>query len=96
MGMSTHVTGFKQPNDKFHQMFEVWEACKKAKVPVPLIVEKFFNGEPPDPAGVTIDEDALVKSGAIKCWSDDGADGFELHIDKLDSDIKIVRFFNAW
>ncbi len=52
MSMSTHIVGFRPPNEKWKQMKAVYDACVKAEIDAPSEVRKFFNDEPPDPEGV--------------------------------------------
>lgn len=89
MGMSTHVVGFRPPDEKWKKMKAVWDACKVAKTEIPESVVDFFNGETPDPAGVEVE----IKA---KDWSMDSASGYEIDLDKLPKDIKTIRFYNSW
>lgn len=93
MGMSTHVVGFKPADEKFIKMREVYNACNAAGVAVPREVEKFFEHEPPPEAelGVRVDITAAVKK-----WQGNSASGYELDLSKLDPDVRVVRFYNAW
>lgn len=92
MSMSTHVVGFKPPDDKWKAMKAVYDACVAAGVVVPEDVQNFFGWTPPDEAGVEVDERKLP----LKEWKDRSRQGFELDVTKLDPDIKIVRFYNSW
>jgi hypothetical protein len=57
--MSTYVIGFRPPDAKWLKMKEVYDACEAAGISIPDEVDDFFNGEPPDEAGVRVDlEDA--------------------------------------
>ena len=96
MGMSTHVVGFVPPDAKWKQMKQVWDACEAGGVKIPDEVQKFFNYETPDENGVEIRESDLEKCGAVTEWGDDGRAGYEIHIDKLPTDVKIVRVYNSW
>jgi hypothetical protein len=98
MGMSTHVQGFKPPDEKWEKMRAVWLACEAAGVGFPEPVAKFFDGEPPDPAGVEVEESELRKSGAVTDWNDGriGAEGFEVDVRKLPADVTVLRFYNSW
>lgn len=96
MGMSTYVQGFKPADAKWKRMKAVYDACEEAKVAVPDEVDDFFNGEPPDPAGVEVDEHQLKKCGAAKDWRDDSREGIEIDITKLPKDITVLRFVNSW
>ncbi len=90
MSMSTWAVGIKPPDDKWKEMKVVWDACEKAGVEKPVEVDSYFNDEPPDEAGVIVEVDTTE-------W-DDGemSSGLEVHLDKIDKDIKIIRFVNSW
>jgi hypothetical protein len=47
MGMSTHVVGFKPPDEKWRKMKAVWDACEAAGTDPPAAVSKFFEGDVP-------------------------------------------------
>jgi len=98
MSMSTHVVGFRPPDEKWKKMKAVWEACKKADMDPPEEVQDFFEYEGPDDQGVEVREEALRKAGAISQWEDkDGsASGYEIDVTKLPKDVKIVRVYNSW
>jgi hypothetical protein len=93
MSMSTHVVGFRPPDDRWQQMKAVWDAAKVAGIPVPDAVEDFFEGEPPDPAGVTVE---LRNTSALREWKNDYAQGFELDVRQLPPEVHVVRFYNSW
>lgn len=98
MGMSTHVVAFKPPGEKWRQMKAVWDACAAAGVTPPDVVYRYFEDDEPDPAGVEIDQDALVSAGALRKWHDErnANSGFELDVAKLPQDVTVVRFYNGW
>ena len=89
--MSTHIVGFKAPDEKWKAMKAIWDACENAGIDVPGEVEKYFGGEPPDERGVEVDldEDALE-------WSDDSCSGYEIDVKKIPKDVTHIRFYNAW
>lgn len=98
MGMSTSIVGFRPPDEKWMAMKTVYDACIKAKVPVPDEVEDFFNGDPPDKQGVKVnlEDTAKAKIGAVTPWRDDSREGFEVNVTKLPKDVTIIRFYNSW
>lgn len=96
MGMSTHVVGFKPPDDKWEAMKEVWVACAAARVDLPEEVEKLFGGEPPDPEGVEVSEDELRNIGAVRRWEGESSVGVEIAVSLLPKDVTVIRFYNAW
>ncbi len=95
MSMSTSVVGFVPPDKKFKKMLAVYEACELAGVEIPKEVDTFFNGEIPDPSGVVISLSG-GEHPAVTAWNDDISEGFEVELDKLPKDIKVLRFYNSW
>lgn len=96
MGMSTHVVGFKPPDEKWKKMKDVWDACCKANVKIPTSVSDFFGGEPPDANGVVVDEKVLQDCGAVREYRGDAEDGFDLFVEHIPKDVKIVRVCNSY
>lgn len=96
MGMSTHVVGFKPPDEKWKKMKSAWDACRAANVVPPGEVMDFFNHEPPDDSGVEVSPTALKKTGAVTEWSNDHASGYEVDVKKLPADVTVIRFYNSW
>lgn len=95
MSMSTRIIGFKPPDDIFRKMKVIWDSCKEADIEVPKEVEKYFEGETPDDAGVQVNLDPR-NCKCTKEYSEDMASGYEVDITKLPKDIKIIRFVNSW
>jgi hypothetical protein len=96
MGMSTHVVGFKPPDEKWQKMFAALQACAAAGVDVPDEVERFFEYDEPDPTGVRVPEKTLIAAGAVAEWSDQYRQGFEINVAKLPKDVTVVRVYNSW
>ncbi len=96
MGMSTHVIGFKPPDEKWKKMKAIYDSCNAAGVSVPREVYEFFNNDTPTEEGVAVSEKDLVKAGAVKAYRDDMKDGYDIFTDKLDPDIKIIRVYNSY
>lgn len=99
MGMSTFVVGIKPPDDHWRRMKAAWDACEEAGIEPPQSILDFFEGEKPDPAGVTIDLlhfERLEPHSSVKEWSDDYGKGYEVHVKDLPPDVTILRFYNAW
>lgn len=86
MSRSLSVIGFMPPDETWQKMKEVWDACKAAKIQVPEEIQKFFNYNPPDPAGVEIE----IPS---RPWNTEWATGVEIELDKVPKHVKIIRFF---
>lgn len=94
MGMSTHVVGFRRPDDKkFQKYAEIWKSCVEAGVGVPEEVFDYFDGEEPDENGVEV---RIQGTEAVKLFDRDYYDGFEVDITKLPEDVKIIRFYNSY
>ncbi len=96
MSMSTHVIAFKPADEKWHAMKAVWDACKKAKIPVPPEVEDYFDHTEPDPQGVRVDSDVLATYRCVKEYRGEMEEGLEVDITNLPADVKIIRFVNSY
>jgi hypothetical protein len=92
--MTTIVIGIKPADEKWEQMKAVFDACVLAKVDIPDEVEMYFNGDAPDPSGIKVYEKSLGE--AVKKYEKYPYLGYEVYIDKLPKDIKIIRFTNSW
>jgi hypothetical protein len=93
MGMSTHVVGFKPPDDKWKKMKAVYDACRAASVRPPKDVEDFFCDCPPDNRGVEV---TIERTACASEYNDSGRQGFEIDIKKLPADVTIIRFYNSY
>jgi hypothetical protein len=96
MSMSTHVVGFKPPDETWKKMKAVWDACTEAGIEAPEEVRGFFPGEEPTDSGVEVDQEDLIYAGAIEKWSANWREGFEIIVEKIPPDVKIIRVYNAW
>lgn len=95
MGMSSHVVAIRPPDERWRQMRAVWDACTAAGIDPPSEVEEFFDGERPDSEGVVIDL-RHPRSDAVREWRNDHSEGYEVLLDQLPPDVKILRFYNSW
>ncbi len=95
MSMSTSVTGFRPPDEKWKRMKAVYDACKLAAVALPDDVQVFFNWEPPDESGVEV-ELKDPKLGCVKEYREDSGHGYEVDTTKLPRGVNIIRFWNSW
>lgn len=93
MSMSTSITGFKPPDEKWKKMKAIWDACEEAGVSPPEAVDKFFNRVPPDDSGVEVRIDDTV---CCRRCNGEMRTGFEVLLDKIPKDVKIIRFWNTW
>ncbi len=96
MGMSTHVVGFKPPDERWQQMKAVWDACVVAKLGPPDYVMKFFNYTTPDANGVEISETMLVKCNAVNEWREESREGYEIVVANIPPDVKVIRVYNSY
>lgn len=96
MSMSTHVVGFKPPDEKWKRMKAAYDACVAAGLGPPQEVWDFFNGEAPDEGGVVVPEEQLESCGAIREYSAESCGGYEILIDKLPEGVKVVRVYNSF
>lgn len=91
--METRVVGIKPPDEKWKAMKKVWDACSEAGVEPPVEVLEFFGDEDPDDAGVVV---GLGDHSCVKEYRAEMQQGFEIVIDALPKDVKIIRFYNSW
>lgn len=89
MGMSLHVVGFAEPDEKWRQMKAVYDACAAASIQVPAEVIRFFGGAAPDDAGKEI-------SIPEREWRGNSAEGIEISLADIPPAVKTLRFFAAW
>jgi len=93
MGMSSHVVGFKPPDDKWKKMKKVWDACVSAGISIPEDVMEFFNHEAPDDRGVGVEIEEL---DCVREYREEGHQGFEVTVRELPKDVTVIRFYNAF
>lgn len=89
MSMSSHVVGIIPADSKFKEYKLIYDSCLKNNIAIPKEVEEFFNDEPPDEKGVLIDLE-------VTNWSSESSEGFELDVNSIPKDVKIIRFFNSY
>ena len=92
MGMSTHVVGFRHPDDTWKAMLQAYVSCEKAGVEIPEPVLKFFGYE--DPRGLSGKEVNLGK--ALKKYTAEEREGFEIDLTRVPEGVRYIRFYNAW
>lgn len=96
MSMSTNVIGIKLPDDKWIKMKAVWDACIIADVAAPDEVFEYFNHEEPDEKGVVVDLHNYENKQCVKKYETENQSGYEVNIEELPPDVKIIRFVNSW
>jgi hypothetical protein len=84
-----YVKGFKPPDEKWKEMKQVYDACRKAKIDPPKEVEKFFNYETPDNRGVEVE----IKTTE---WGEEMREGFEIKMEDIPKDVKVLRFYASY
>jgi len=93
MGMSTHVVGFVEPDEDYKAKVAAWKACKKAKITAPPELERLFDGNEPQDAGMEVNIEAATRRY-------DGGhrerEGYDVDVTALPQGVKIVRFYNSW
>ena len=87
--MSTHVKGFRPPDQKFKDLKSAWDACKRANIGIPKEIGQFFDWEEPDVRGVEV-------KIPTQEWKDDYGEGYEIEVAKIPKDVKFIRFYNTW
>lgn len=93
MSMSTHVVGFRPPDEKWQKMKRAYYACQVAGVLIPSSITDFFDGVEPDPLGVEV---GILGHPCVSEYQKDGREGYEVDITILPPDVKIIRFYNSW
>lgn len=95
MSVSTHVVGFKPPDDTWKKMKAVWDSCEAAGIRIPKEVCEYFNDTTPDDSGVVI---TLEKHPCCKKYNNtnQAEEGIEITLSDLPKDVKIIRFYYSW
>lgn len=95
MGMSTHITAFRDMDSNFKQMLEIKLFCDSRKVSYPKEVTDFFGSL------VCENEEYLIESFTemkvpTRSYSSDGRKGFEIDVKDIPKEVKTIRFYNSW
>lgn len=91
---SLNIKGIHPRTEEWEQMNAVYQACLRAKVPIPDRVQEFFDWRMPDEKGVVIDLDL---NPAVEQYSDgEGQEGFDVELAKLPKHITHIRFYLHW
>jgi len=92
MSMTTYVVGYKPADSKWNKFKKLWDQCVEAGVTPPQEVIDYFDDEyPGDKPGMEVD----VSKAAEEYFTDD-VSGYEVNIDKLPKDVKIIRFIISY
>jgi len=92
--MTTHIVGIVPPDETWKRMKAVWDSCTIAKVEIPKAVLEFFNHVAPDDKGVLIPLDK--HSSITEYYNETARQGYEVWLEYLPVDIKVLRFYNSW
>jgi hypothetical protein len=98
MHMDTFVVAFRPPDEEYFRMKALYEesmavasnSCSQPDLPDDVIKCFCCMGEPDD-AGAEV-----VLGDALQEWEGFMSEGYEIHIDKLPKDVRVVRFINSW
>lgn len=99
MGMSTHIVGFRPPDEKWEKMKAAYRACIDAGIDPPDEVDNFFqDNDPNGPGGEIrlIDRGDNPKVEGVRKYSTDGSSGYEVDLERLPKNIRYIRFYNSW
>lgn len=84
------IMGFVPPDGEYRKMAAVWKSCEDAGVPIPDEVSKYFRHEPPTGIGFEVN---LETDRCCSEYKEDMIDGFEIDVDKIPENIKIIRVY---
>lgn len=94
MGMSTHIVGYRPADDQWEKMKAIYDLCEETGIEIPHKVNKFFDYEPPgDKPGVEVE---IEEHESVSKWSGNGRSGYEIDVELLPKDIKVIRVYNSW
>jgi len=97
MSVSMHVYAIKPADEDYRRKAEAYRACRAAGVRIPDQLSMFFNGEEPDPTGMTQQlDDSRNAHPSCATYRRDGEDGFEIDIAKLPEGTRFIRFYCSW
>jgi hypothetical protein len=88
VSMSTRVIGFGPGTERWQKMRAVWVACVDAHIEPPEEVARFFDDDPPDPAGIEVP----IPS---RPWENEGAlsTGYEVDVADIPEGVETLRFY---
>lgn len=90
--MSSHVVGFRAPDEQWAKMKAAWDACEAVGITPPDEVLNFFDGEDPgDKPGKEV-----TLGDAIREWTNEYASGYEVDLVTIPNGLRYLRFYNSW
>lgn len=98
MSMSTHLVGFKTPDETWTKMKAIWDACNEADVSIPEEVTDFFEDNAPDSAGVKVSEKTLIEAGVVKHYNNSAHmhNGYDIYVNRLPAGVNLIRVYNSY
>jgi len=96
MSMSSHIKGVRNLNGKFQKMMDIKLACEAAGSDYPKSVLEYFE-YPGESEQFLKDEMSEVGLGdAVREYSRDCCDYFDVDLSKISDEVKIIRFVNSY
>jgi len=93
MSMSMHVVGYMPADEQWIKMKSAWDACSAAGINPPDEVLDFFDESYPyDAPGKEVDLEGI----SAKKWSNECSSGYEIDVELLPKNIRIMRFYCSW
>jgi hypothetical protein len=97
MGMSSHVTAFRDQDGKFKEMLEAKLFCDQKKLSYPKEVSDYFGTYARESVECIKGEMLTVETkGFVKEWHNDHSEGFEVEVKDIPEGVKTLRFANSW
>jgi hypothetical protein len=90
--MEPFVVGFRPPDEEYYRMRASYDChCELDLDPPHQVTDYFGLMGMPDEAGTEV-----PLGDAVQEWEGFMSEGYEIHLDKLPEDVKVIRFFNSW
>lgn len=97
MGMSTHITAFRDQNGKLKEMLEIKDFCDSKGVSYPAEVNEYFGSEANERSKYLRESmSELSVKDWVKPWNDDMQEGYEVNVKDIPAEVSIIRFYNSW
>lgn len=98
MSMTTYMRAFIPDTDPTYLKHKkVLLACLEAETDLPKQTAEYFGQDYPDEEILEEKLEFELKEGVhYDKWNDDGAEGFEIYMDKIPKEVQKIRFVNSW
>jgi hypothetical protein len=96
MSMSSHVTGVRDLDGKFADMINLKLACEKARIDYPPDLKAYLKYPAEDVDYLRREMESVDISAAVKEYTRNATDGFEVDLSKLPKECKAIRFENSY